>query len=139
MCRCGLLCSCAALSCDMRHLCAHANMHEATSLADEEGQWSVVAAAARALAGTLERLHFCFFGEVSDVTGHHADTVLHQLQQDLPANLCRIIHLTGVPQQQNEGKRAQSSAASAALQVQSWICCLLGVHALHSHLLSMLD
>ena len=79
----------------------------------------MVAAAARGLAGTLQRLHFCFFADVADGTGEQADTVLHQLQQDLPSNLCRILHLAGVPAQPApDGKRAQSEAGAAALQVR---------------------
>lgn len=85
--------------------------------ADDDGQWAVVAVAAQALAGTLERLHLCFFANVCEEVGKRADAVLQQVQPTLAANLCRIVHSGGPVHQQGSAMHGpQADAAAAALQ-----------------------
>ena len=83
--------------------------------AGSDAQWALVQAAAEALAGTLDRTHFCFFSEVSEAAMQQAESVLTQLQRDVPASLCTIMQQAAPAH--TAPNNYKTGAAAAALQV----------------------
>eukprot|EP00892_Ulva_mutabilis_P007689 jgi/Ulvmu1/5292/UM022_0086.1 len=59
--------------------------------ADEGTVFRMWAAAASALAAVLRRLQMCLFGGGNEIAARHADSILNQIQQELPASLCRML------------------------------------------------
>lgn len=77
------------------------------------------AAAASALAAVLRRLQMCLFGGGNENSARRSDSILNQIQQDLPASLCRMLQpLADKPTADVEVFHQQ--AVAAALQVRSY-------------------
>lgn len=75
------------------------------------------AAAASALAAVLRRLQMCLFGGGSESAARHGDSILNQIQQDLPASLCRMLQpLADKPS--DDVELFHQRAVAAALQVR---------------------